>query len=82
MGRILLQCRAGQGSNLTATEQQKFPRRRIVGADRRDSRLSPKIAQGLGARTDKISNQKAIGDALTRAFAHTGPTFLVIDREP
>jgi benzoylformate decarboxylase len=41
-----------------------------------------KIAEGLGARTDKISNQKAVGDALTRAFAHTGPTFLVIDREP
>lgn len=62
----------------TTIETTKF-----VGMDFNDPDVDlQKIAQGLGARADKISNQKAIGDALTRAFAHTGPTFLVIDREP
>jgi benzoylformate decarboxylase len=41
-----------------------------------------KIAQGLGARTDKIDNQRKIGNALARAYAYLGPSFLVIDREP
>ena len=41
-----------------------------------------KVAEGLGARTQKISNLGAIGDALTQALAYSGPSFLVIDREP
>ncbi len=62
----------------TTIETTKF-----IGMDFNDPDVDlQKIAEGLGARTDKISNQKAVGDALTRAFAHTGPTFLVIDREP
>ena len=60
----------------TTIETTKF-----IGMDFNDPDVDlQKIAEGLGARTDKISNQKAVGDALTRAFAHTGPTFLVIDR--
>jgi len=61
----------------TTIETTKF-----VGMDFNDPDVDvQKIAQSLGARTDKITSQKAIGDTLTRAFAHTGPTFLVIDRE-
>ena len=41
-----------------------------------------KIAAGLGARTQKIDSLGAIGDALTQALAYSGPSFLVIDREP
>jgi benzoylformate decarboxylase len=40
------------------------------------------IATGLGARTQKIDNLNAIANALTQALAHSGPSFIVIDREP
>ena len=41
-----------------------------------------KIAEGLGARSDRIDCAAAIGDVLSRALAHAGPSFIVIDREP
>jgi benzoylformate decarboxylase len=40
------------------------------------------IAEGFGARTEKIDRLAVIGDVLNRALAHLGPSFLVIDREP
>ena len=62
----------------TTIEETKF-----VGMDFNDPGVDvQKIAQGLGARTDKIDNQRKIGNALARAFAYLGPSFLVIDREP
>ncbi len=41
-----------------------------------------KIAEGFGARVEKIADSEAIGPVLSRALAHLGPSFLVIDREP
>ena len=56
---------------------------RFVGMDFNDPDVDVrKIAEGLGARTQKIANLDAIGDALTQALAYSGPSFLVIDREP
>ena len=53
----------------TTIEDTKF-----VGMEFNDPDVDvQKIAQGLGARTDKIENQGAISDALARAFAHSGP---------
>jgi benzoylformate decarboxylase len=40
------------------------------------------IAEGFGARTEKIENLNTIGEVLGRALAHPGPSFLIIDREP
>jgi benzoylformate decarboxylase len=56
---------------------------RFVGMDFNDPDVDVrKIAEGLGARTQKIANLGAIGDVLTQALAYSGPSFLVIDREP
>ena len=41
-----------------------------------------RIAEGFGARTEKIDNLHSIGDVLDRALAHKGPSFLIIDHEP
>jgi thiamine pyrophosphate-dependent acetolactate synthase large subunit-like protein len=55
----------------------------FVGMDFNDPDVDvQKIAAGLGARTQKIDSLGAIGDALTQALAYSGPSFLVIDREP
>ncbi len=40
------------------------------------------IAEGFGARTEKIEKLETIGEVLGRALAHAGPSFLIIDREP
>lgn len=40
------------------------------------------IAEGFGARTEKIENIQTIGEVLGRALAYPGPSFLIIDREP
>jgi benzoylformate decarboxylase len=40
------------------------------------------IAEGFGARTEKIDKRETISDVLNRALAHPGPSFLIIDREP
>jgi benzoylformate decarboxylase len=40
------------------------------------------IAEGFGARTEKIQTLQSISEILRRAHAHQGPTFLLIDREP
>jgi benzoylformate decarboxylase len=40
------------------------------------------IAEGFGARSEKIESARTIGEVLDRALAHPGPTFLIIDREP
>ena len=39
------------------------------------------IAEGFGARTEKIETPQSIDEALRRARAHRGPSFLIIDRE-
>jgi benzoylformate decarboxylase len=62
----------------TTMESTKF-----VGMDFNDPDVDvQKIALGLGARTDKIASRTVISDALARALAYLGPTFLVIDRDP
>jgi benzoylformate decarboxylase len=56
---------------------------RFVGMDFNDPDVDvQKIAAGLGARTQKIDSLGAIGDVLTKALGYSGPSFLVIDREP
>jgi benzoylformate decarboxylase len=41
-----------------------------------------RIAEGFGARTERISSPHTVSDVLARALAHPGPSFLIIDREP
>jgi benzoylformate decarboxylase len=56
---------------------------RFVGLDFDNPNLNMQgIAEGFGARTEKIENLQTIGEVLERALAHPGPSFLIIDREP
>lgn len=56
---------------------------RFVGMDFTDPDVDVQgIAAGLGARTEKIGSLGAVGDVLARALGHSGPSFLLIDREP
>jgi benzoylformate decarboxylase len=56
---------------------------RFVGMDFDSPYLNMRgIAEGFGARTEKIDKRETIGDVLNRALAHPGPSFLIIDREP
>ena len=41
-----------------------------------------RIAEGFGARTEKIESLQSISDVLQRALAYRGPSFLIINREP
>lgn len=55
----------------------------FVGMDFNNPSLDmQRIAEGFGARTEKIDNLQTIGEVLGRALAHPGPSFLIIDREP
>ncbi len=55
----------------------------FVGLDFNNPDLNMQgIAEGFGARTEKIENLETIGEVLGRALAHPGPSFLIIDREP
>jgi len=54
----------------------------FVGMDFDNPSLDMKrIAEGFGARTEKIDDLGRIGEVLDRARAHAGPSFLIIDRE-
>jgi benzoylformate decarboxylase len=56
---------------------------RFVGLDFDNPNLNMQgIAEGFGARVEKIATLEGIGDVLKRAFGHQGPSFLIIDREP
>jgi len=56
---------------------------RFVGMDFDNPGLDmQRIAEGFGARTEKIESLDRIGEVLGRALAHSGPSFLIIDREP
>jgi benzoylformate decarboxylase len=56
---------------------------RFVGMDFDNPSLDmQRIAEGFGARTEKIDSLDRIGEVLGRALAHPGPSFLIIDREP
>jgi len=56
---------------------------RFVGMDFNDPYVDMrKIAEGFGARTEIISDPGAVRDVLSRARAHAGPSFLIINREP
>ena len=56
---------------------------RFVGMDFDNPNLNMRdIAEGFGARTEKIDKRETINEVLTRALAHPGPSFLIIDREP
>jgi benzoylformate decarboxylase len=62
----------------TTIETTKF-----VGMDFDNPNLNMQgIAEGFGARTEKIASLQGIGDVLRRAQAHQGSSFLLIDREP
>lgn len=55
----------------------------FVGMDFRDPDVDlQRIAEGFGARTERITSVGVVGDVLARALAHPGPSFLVIEREP
>jgi len=55
---------------------------RFVGMDFTDPNVDmQKIAEGFGARTETISDSGAVSDVLSRALAHSGPSFLIINRE-
>ncbi len=56
---------------------------RFVGLDFANPNLDmQRIAEGFGARTERIGDRESIGEVLDRALAHPGPSFLIIDREP
>lgn len=56
---------------------------RFVGLDFSDPNVDlRKIAEGFGARVETIADRDAVGDVLSRALAHAGPSFLIIEREP
>jgi len=55
----------------------------FVGMDFRNPDVDlQRIAEGFGARTERITSVAVVGDVLARALAHPGPSFLVIEREP
>jgi benzoylformate decarboxylase len=55
----------------------------FVGMDFDNPRLNMQgIAEGFGARTEKIGKIQDIAQVLQRAYSHQGPCLLVIDREP
>ena len=55
----------------------------FVGMDFSDPHVDlQRIAEGFGARTERITSVEVVGDVLARALAHRGPSFLIIDREP
>lgn len=55
----------------------------FVGLDFSDPDVDmQKIAEGFGARVERIASLDAVGEVLARAHAHAGPSFLIIDREP
>jgi benzoylformate decarboxylase len=56
---------------------------RFVGMDFGNPDLDmQRIAEGFGARVEKLEDVQTIGEVLGRALAHSGPSFLIIDREP
>lgn len=56
---------------------------RFVGMDFNNPNLNlQSIAEGFGARTEKIEHLETIDQVFGRALAHSGPSFLIIDREP
>jgi benzoylformate decarboxylase len=60
-----------------------FETTRFVGLDFNDPDVDlQRIAEGFGARSERITSIDAVGDVLARALAHRGPSFLIIDREP
>lgn len=55
----------------------------FVGMDFNDPRVDlQRIAEGFGARTEKLVDLGSVGEVLDRALRHAGPSFLIIDREP
>jgi benzoylformate decarboxylase len=55
----------------------------FVGMDFSDPNVDmQRIAEGFGARTEKLSSLQTVGSVLSRALAHPGPSFLIINREP
>lgn len=55
----------------------------FVGMDFKNPNLNlQSIAEGFGARTEKIENLETIGEVVGRALAYPGPSFLLIEREP
>ena len=62
----------------TAIEATHF-----VGMDFNNPNLNMQsIAQGFGARCERIETLETVGEVLGRALAHSGPSFLIIEREP
>jgi benzoylformate decarboxylase len=56
---------------------------RFVGMDFDQPSLNMQgIAEGFGARVERIETLQGIDDVLRRAHAYQGPSFLIVDREP
>jgi benzoylformate decarboxylase len=55
----------------------------FVGLDFDDPALDMRrIAEGFGARVERIDDLRSVGGILDRALGHRGPSFLIIGREP
>ena len=60
-----------------------FDKTHFVGLDFNDPPIDVrKIAERFGAKTAEIDDVAAIDGVLKDAFAHQGPTFIIINREP
>jgi benzoylformate decarboxylase len=56
---------------------------RFVGMDFSDPNINLQaIAEGFGARVETIAKSGDVPGVLSRALAHAGPSFLLIEREP
>jgi benzoylformate decarboxylase len=56
---------------------------RFVGMDFDQPSLNMQgIAEGFGARVERIETLQGIDEVLRRAHAYQGPSFLIVDREP
>ena len=60
-----------------------FATTHFVGLDFGDPTLNLQgIAEGFGARVDRIANPNDVPGVLSKALAYAGPSFLLIEREP
>ena len=60
-----------------------FDKTQFVGLDFNNPSVDVrKIAEGFGAKTAEIDDVAGINGVLKDAFAHDGPTFIIINREP
>ena len=74
MARALAEC----GAKVAVLDLNQDSAKAVAAALRADGF----IAEGFGARAEKIESLETVDEVVGRALAHPGPTFLIIDREP